>query len=324
MVQAMHVDDGTLLWSHNVEGSLIYPPVVEKETLYTVTSEGILYALSTSDGALLWHYKYGGPGSFPPPTVVGEVVYIAPKLHVTESSSILALSTKDGALLWQASLARATSFPLVVEDDTIYVAGTNGSCSALHASDGASLWHQQVPGTVWPCSSPAIGHGNVYLGIVEWNHKFISVGSIEHTTRLILYAFNALDGSLRWHYQIGVNPMLSGNLTCPAIANNTVYIASTDGCLYTFQADNGTLLWQHKTNGTLLSQPVVADGIVYVGVNDGYVHALNASDGTLLWQTFTSTAISGGASISIQSQSAQILPLSVQWKHTDESEDQYR
>jgi len=48
-------------------------------------------------------------------------------------------------------------------------------------------------------------------------------------------------------------------------------------------SDELELVWQHMTEGPIVSSPVVADGVVFIGSGDSHVYALNLSDGSVKW-----------------------------------------
>jgi eukaryotic-like serine/threonine-protein kinase len=54
-----------------------------------------------------------------------------------------------------------------------------------------------------------------------------------------------------------------------------VYIGSTDGKLYAFDATLGTQLVTYTTGNAISSSPVVANGVVLVGSTDGKFYALH-------------------------------------------------
>ena len=73
----------------------------------------------------------------------------------------------------------------------------------------------------------------------------------------------------------------------PAVAGGTVYIGSSDHKVYALNAATGHLRWTFITGGPVYSSPAVADGTVYVGSSDDSVYALNAATGHLRWRYIT-------------------------------------
>jgi hypothetical protein len=56
------------------------------------------------------------------------------------------------------------------------------------------------------------------------------------------------------------------------VASGVVYVASTDGYLYAFNASTGQLLWKEAAGGGH-SSPAVANGMVYISVDDNNLYA---------------------------------------------------
>ena len=84
---------------------------------------------------------------------------------------------------------------------------------------------------------------------------------------------------LGWQRQLG------GRLTSPVIADNRVYLASTDAhTLHALDATTGEPLWRSTFDGRIDSPPTIHEGLVLCGCRDGSVHALRATDGTLVWR----------------------------------------
>jgi outer membrane protein assembly factor BamB len=88
---------------------------------------------------------------------------------------------------------------------------------------------------------------------------------------------------------LGWQQTLAGKLTAPVIADNRVYVASTDThTLHALDAATGEPLWQYTFGGRVDSPPTVYQGLVVCGCRDGSVHALRATDGTLAWRFMAS------------------------------------
>ncbi len=63
------------------------------------------------------------------------------------------------------------------------------------------------------------------------------------------------------------------DFSSPAVVGNSVYLGSTDGFLYVFDAggcgsDTCNAMWVGKAGGQIYSSPAVSKGIVYVGSNN--------------------------------------------------------
>lgn len=84
---------------------------------------------------------------------------------------------------------------------------------------------------------------------------------------------------------LGWKASVGGRLTSPVVADNRVYLASTDAhTLHAFNAETGEPAWRSTFNGRIDSPPTVYRGLVLCGCRDGSVHALRAGDGALAWR----------------------------------------
>ena len=84
---------------------------------------------------------------------------------------------------------------------------------------------------------------------------------------------------------LGWQTQLGGRLTSPVVADNRVYLASTDAHrLHALDATTGRTLWQYTFDGRVDSPPTIHEGLVLCGCRDGSVCALRAADGTLVWR----------------------------------------
>ena len=103
-------------------------------------------------------------------------------------------------------------------------------------------------------------------------------GKVFVATDKKLYAVN-LDGSEAW----SVN--FNGTMSSAAIAYGKIYVGSSEGKLYCFNATTGNKLWEFTANGKIDSSPAVAGNIVYFATNtpQGTVYAVNADTGSLVW-----------------------------------------
>ena len=62
----------------------------------------------------------------------------------------------------------------------------------------------------------------------------------------------------------------------PAVTDKAVYIGSTDGYLYSLDAQTGELRWKFHTGASVVSSPVIWNDMVFVGSRDHKLYALQA------------------------------------------------
>jgi len=110
-----------------------------------------------------------------------------------------------------------------------------------------------------------------------------------------LYMIESGTGKLKWKVDVGnaasprIGPAKEGSkydflCSSPTIEGDMIYIGSKDSILYAINVDNGSILWEYKTEGIIRSTPAVDKGIVYFGSWDHYMYALDRENGSLVWK----------------------------------------
>jgi len=160
------------------------------------------------------------------------------------------------------------------------------SSPATIPSKAKMLWQIEPPSEVEPTAPVTAG------GLVFWSGMDGIVRAADSTA-----------GKIRWAAYTGGAVRFP-----PEIWNDRVYVGSSDGWIYCFEADTGNELWRFRAapaerkiavHGRLLSNWPVAsgvlvyDGVVYAAAGitsyDGtHVYALDAVSGNIRWQNNTS------------------------------------
>lgn len=105
----------------------------------------------------------------------------------------------------------------------------------------------------------------------------------------IVKALNAGDGKQQWKVDLSEKTgffsanhpaLLSGGVTVDA---THVYIGSERAQVYALNTSDGSVAWQTKAAGEVLSRPVVSDGLVLVHTSNGILQALDQASGMAKW-----------------------------------------
>ena len=243
-----------------------------------LNNSGLAPYVGTQSTTPKWEYDPAGGSGFDHSTpVIGSdgTIYIG-----TADWRFYAFNP-DGTAKWIYNDAGAyvTGGPIygsaaIGSDGTIYF-GTKSGETKLYAlnPDGTLKWGSLTIGGM--TGSPAIGSdGTVYAGSDQ------------------IYAFNPVDGTIKWSYPASVS------YACPAIdADGTIYVGSSDANVYALNSD-GTLKWNFTTGGEIQGSPAIgSDGTIYIGTyGDNNVYALNP-DGTLKWNFDAGGSIQGSPAI---------------------------
>jgi outer membrane protein assembly factor BamB len=107
-----------------------------------------------------------------------------------------------------------------------------------------------------------------------------------------VYGVHADDG------KVFLKANLADDVTGPAYADGTLYLAQVDGLLTALDPKTGERKWSFKADSELESSPLIAEGRVYFGSDHGYLYALDAGSGKVAWRTRLGNDIKASPSFS--------------------------
>ena len=239
-IDPSNVGDLEVLWSNRHGSSIRGFVSIIGETAYYGDYGGEFRAVEAATGQTVWKERL--QGKHQGHAIVGSVAY------VTSINRLFAFDAATGKTLWTKDPDSGHFGGPTVADGIVYV-GTHSppTLHALNASTGDDLWN--VPG-----GTTAIADGVLYKSSAE-----------------TLQALDAKAGVELWKVSIE-----EGELTGPVVSGHVIYVHSTVGKLYAFdardrKAQNRSPLWigktaiQTKGDGTRL--PAVGNGKVFVGAN---------------------------------------------------------
>jgi outer membrane protein assembly factor BamB len=255
---------------------------------YDSAHTGTTTSIGPKQVVKLWTYEEGHfDGSFigSSAAIVEGVVYVGAneQSYATECGNIYAFDANTGTKIWNYSTNRAIYSSPAVSGGVLFI-GIDDSVCAFNASTGLRIWNYPTGGVV--ISSPNVVNGAVYVGSSDSN----------------VYALNASTGNIIWNFTstgpsepAAENGITGAFASSPAVANEVVYIGSSDGNVYALSAATGAKIWNYTTSkqplysfgNQIYSSPTVSDGIVYVGSVGGNIYALNASTGAKIWNYCT-------------------------------------
>jgi outer membrane protein assembly factor BamB len=251
----------------------------------TILGKSIQLTATTSGGLSCLPSSCGGKSSsaviiYASPAVQGTIVYVG-----GTDGKIYAYSFVDNALRedpeWlyprQGIMNGAIIGGIVVTNDRVYFATSDGTVYALDANGLYKEWTYKIDSKIW--SAPVVDGNILYIGGL--NKK--------------LYALNATDGTKLWEYETG------GAISSPPIVyDSKVYIGDYDRHFYALDTTSGKLVWEFPTadkdennpQNWFWAKPLVLNGIIYASCLDGNVYALDASNGNLIHKYVLGDSIS--------------------------------
>jgi outer membrane protein assembly factor BamB len=267
---AFNARDGSLRWLRKTDCEVVSIPFVDYAL--PIEADGVLYtgayALDAQDGKMLWRLPM--EESFG--AVVNGVIY------AYSQGAVYAFDAKDRSLRWSYTLDDTIGNVPTVADGSVYVGDINGNgpsgmtpglpdTYALDAATGALRWRYES-GMVG--GSAVVANGVVYIsgfpcalyaldaarGKLRWRYQAdtcssstpIVINGVVYFTADGAYAFDASDGTVRWHTGLGAN---QGNrFTSPTVMNGALYLGKIDGSgystLYALDASTGAELWHEE------------------------------------------------------------------------------
>jgi outer membrane protein assembly factor BamB len=159
-------------------------------------------------------------------------------------------------------------FPPVLASGRLFFGTNHGLVLAVQATSGQIAWHRQFAGCI--ASSPAVGNGVVYVGLMDPPPCRGSAPSF-------LVALDARSGRTLWRFGAGAIE------ASPLLAGGRVYFGSWDHRVYALEPRTGRLEWSFSTGGRVKGGVALAGSTVYVGSYDGYLYALDARGDGVRW-----------------------------------------
>ncbi len=221
------------------------------------------------------------------PVLAGGFVYFTSQNSASATTTLYCLDASSGIQIWKST---GRFYTFTVANGCVYIGSATdgkpveghptllGVVYCLNASNGGQLWNYSY-GTGF--GTPVVDGGVVYVGgqnYTWWN----GIGNG------LLYAFDALTGTIIWSY---IGPQGTRfDLNSPVLAGGYVYTATN--VIYAFNSSSGERIWNYTTPGRLGSLIAMGDN-VYVSCNyfnstnenayAGSILALRDQDGSLIW-----------------------------------------
>ena len=200
------------------------------------------------------------------------------------SVALLALASACGQIArpegWSAGVAIDEATIGARTHDVLVIGTRDGTVIALDRTNGATLWTFELEGPE--------EFRSVY-GPPLYANETIYISGYDGA----LYAIST-EGRLKWREQVGDGDPLVGG---PALFDDVLLAASSDGTLYAFEAESGSRTWTAETSNKVWSTPVVADGIAYFGSMDHKLYAVNAANGNEVWTFDAGGALTGAITV---------------------------
>ena len=298
-------------------------PVVANGRIFTLDSKLNLRAFSVTNGQRLWQ-SFVGSEEEEDLVIGGGLGIDGGKIFVTTGyNDVLAINLQDGQHIWRTKLRTPTRAAPTALGGRVFVSTLSNSVLALNADTGEVLWEFSgmgeatgILGSASPAANkdivvPAFSSGEIYAlrvenGSVAWSENLSALrrfGGLESLSdirglpvidRGHVYAISfggkmlAIDertGTRIWQRDIG------GSET-PWVADNTVFVLTTENALVALARDNGAIRWvqrlrrfqneEERTGPIYWHGPILAGDRLFVANSEGTVAEIDPSQGEVI------------------------------------------
>jgi len=271
LVMAWTLSDGKVLWRQNLHTSAASAITLDKTHLYFGTSKGEVFALDKLNGKQVWKQQLTSEVLSPP---VSYAEYLVVR---TVDGRIHTLHSATGKQAWAHDRTmpvlslRGTSNP-VVSNNIVISGADNGKLTALALSNGNLLWETTI----------SIPRGrNEIERLVDIDAQPVVKDGVIYTVAYQgrLAAVKLDSGRILWVRDIS-------SYTGMVIDSNKIYISDADGLVWALDRFNGATIWkQDRLLRRNLSRPAFQGRYLVAGDFNGYLHWMGRDDGRLVART---------------------------------------
>lgn len=280
-------------------------PVVYQEKIFITSWSGDsgfvqsnnnnkIITLQLLDGSKLWEYDLPA-GSYSTPAVYNNTVFVG--CNNKYGNSLFALNAENGSLIWKKSVGAIGRASPVVYNGMVFV-----------VSEVKKLIGSVTKVTVWDIKNGSfIGEKTICRNLFSLRNFLDRTKTFAESTPAIhknvlyvaspngfLFALdtNNIEGKEKWKKPVFTsNEKLKRNtlLISPVYAVGKIYIGTSSGYFYSFDASNGNknegwdTFQTHWRNDTgvdnnirppIVTSPIVSNGLVFFGDNNGKLYSL--------------------------------------------------
>jgi outer membrane protein assembly factor BamB len=275
---AVRSNDGKLLWNiaGEVDSDSFANSVLEKSRIFVFDEQGNLLAINSKTGKEIWRRKVYQQVDIDDIwfSYYQDTVFT---FNYQTDQKIKAFDAETGQSLWESSRFGGMRWVIYILNKTIYLVSapdqSNKLVNAINIETGEKRWDRRFP-VVHEFSMAAGDKNEVfflvkkYEGGIENFHKLARLIVLDEFTGQLLWLFNEdfSHGDLRY-----------------LMDNNTVYIGTEDGIVFSIDSNTGNIIWQTETNQFPI--PITLAGNTFVVVcEENYLSVLDTKTGLQKWK----------------------------------------
>ena len=257
---AWRASDGTDLWNWPTVGDSLSVPLAHDDAAYFASSEPSVYALDLPSRQLRWSVP--GLTWSPEAAAAFDQTLVVP----SRGPQAAAYSVLDGERLWVFTADDKESewlnYHPVVTADTAYLSGWRHKLYAVERLSGERRWAFRAERGI--TCAPLIAGDRLLVGVKDFREA-----EGQRKSGYGLYALDLASGEIVWKTRTDKHIYVP-----PAIADDTILLASDDRRLRAVSLSDGSEVWQATLPDKLRAGPLVIGDRVVVGQRDGALHCI--------------------------------------------------
>lgn len=268
-VVAMDAGDGTEKWRRALGAPVTGSPTIKDDSIYVVTQNNELFALSLQTGAVEWSDQAISESArvlASPSVAAVEDLVVAPY----SSGEVIAYLSANGRRLWNDGLNRTGRFtPIssindiasrpVLSQGLVYAASQSGLLAAIDGRTGRRIWSANI-GSV---HAPAVIGEYIFVSGVEGQIACLSVNN----------------GAVIWATQFKQfknESKKSGRISYagPVVASNRIIVASSTGALIAISPQTGQETARLDLGDKTFLEPIIVGNKIVILTDEGRLIAI--------------------------------------------------
>ena len=226
-----------MVWQFDTGGCISSSPAVNEDMVFVGACNGLFFGIDRHTGIVKWQYdirndadQTGFHGRY---LLTDDLVVVA--TDGVEEGFVYAFEQISGKVRWKHQMGGPVPSNVIRNSDLIYVVTQADTLVALELANGMRRW------SFAPVEGPHFD--NLTSSIVILNDLVVMSGR-DGT----VYALNADNGQVKWHYQIG------DEMTSPIGTHELIYVGSiNENKIMGLSPTNGSQIAEAKFTESLIS-----------------------------------------------------------------------
>lgn len=268
IIKAMKESDGSVIWQAKLPQPIVSGPTVAGKYLAVTTSDAKLHLYQKQDGHSLWQVQLSNDMLAKPLITHGQVI------AKTVDGMLVSYDAKNGQRQWSIDhgapdiILKASASPVLVNNQYILSAFSDGKVEAINIANGRSLWQGRI-------AFPKGGSDIEQLVDVDADPVIENNMAYVATFQGVVGALSLQTGQFKWRRPASVFKDI-------VIDSQSVYYVDSDDIVWSLHKQNGRVNWKQKQlEHRGLSSPVILGNQLFLTDKSGILHGLSARTGML-------------------------------------------